>query len=165
MKKLLLVTLSAVLLIFINGCTKEQPKEELESYYTEKQTEVLNLFNGSYISEKNIVGDWERMVFIEQYREPKTLIGINMYSEEKEIVVHGIVKMITYDNGEEYLSQDKAYYIDSNGKDIRMYRYREDGKISTNSSSEKYKITILSKDSYKFFDMNFPYNPYTYTKE
>ena len=151
-----LITNVIVLTLFL-GCSKNE--EEIKSPFTVEQLKVLQVLNGSFISNPDIIGTTTTFNFTETYIDkPETIIGKNIYGETKEMTIHGFCEYYyTHVNNNDNTKYARAYIIDSNGIDVTLYHLNSDNTINLNSSFEKYKIIIINNNQIKFTNVDFPF--------
>ena len=161
---ILSILLLATFSISIVACSKDE--EGSASSYTTEQIATLKVLHGTFVSEPDIIGATTEFTFNETYLDnPRIATGTNVYGEKREYTIHGYCTYkYNYGSVADY-DNKRAFYISTNGVDMKLYHAFDDKTISANMTPDNYKIVVVNENQIRLTDTNYPLNGSIYTRK
>lgn len=158
-------TLLAIAGLCITSCSKDDG-EDISNPYSSEQLKTLKVLHGTFVSEPDAIGATTEFSFYETYLDkPRVATGTNVYGEKSEYTIHGYCShKYNYGSVADY-NIKSAFYISTNGVDMKLYSAYDDKSISRNSAPDNYKIVVMNDNQIKLTDINYPLNGSVYTRK
>lgn len=146
------------------SCSKDE--EENVSPYTSEQMATLKVLHGTFVSTPDVIWATTEFSFYETYLDkPRVATGTNVYGEKREFTIHGYCShKYNYGSAADY-NLIGAFFISTNGTDMKLYTAYDDKTISTKSSPDNYKIVVISDNQIKLTDTDYPFNGQVFTRK